>query len=110
MNVAGLAAGHAGLKEDVLRELGEEAVAAVEIRMAIDGDHVRRVVVGDAHTVGHAVHRAVFDAADGRVVAADAGGAVADYRGWMLFRPSEVPGLPKSIRDNPGSYRSIVGR
>jgi hypothetical protein len=36
-----------------------------------------------------------------------AGGAVAEYNGWMLFRPNEVRGLPKSIRDNPGSYRSI---
>jgi hypothetical protein len=35
-----------------------------------------------------------------------AGGA-AEYRGWTLFRPNEVRGLPKSIRDNPGSYRSI---
>jgi hypothetical protein len=34
-------------------------------------------------------------------------GTLAEYRGWTLFRPNEVRGLPKSIRDNPGSYRSI---
>jgi hypothetical protein len=32
---------------------------------------------------------------------------VAEYRGWTLFRPDEVRGVPKSIRDNPGAYRAI---
>lgn len=32
---------------------------------------------------------------------------VAEYSGWSLFRPDEVRGVPKSIRDNPGAYRSI---
>ena len=33
----------------------------------------------------------------------------ADYRGWSLVRPTELHNLPKSIRDNPGSYaRSIA--
>lgn len=31
----------------------------------------------------------------------------AGYRGWSLFSPTEVKGVPKSIRDNPGIYRSI---
>lgn len=31
----------------------------------------------------------------------------AEYRGWAVFRPDEVKGLPKTIRDNPGVYRSI---
>jgi hypothetical protein len=33
--------------------------------------------------------------------------AVADYRGWSLLRPTELHNVPKSIRDNPGSYRSL---
>lgn len=32
---------------------------------------------------------------------------VAEYRGWTPFRPNEVRGVPKTIRDNPGIYRSI---
>jgi hypothetical protein len=31
----------------------------------------------------------------------------AHYSGMTLFRPNEVRGVPKSIRDNPGIYRSI---
>ena len=33
----------------------------------------------------------------------------AEYRGWSLNRVSEVPNVPKSVRDNPGSYRSVYG-
>lgn len=33
--------------------------------------------------------------------------ALAQYRGYTLFRPDEVRGNPKTIRDNPGIYRSI---
>jgi hypothetical protein len=29
------------------------------------------------------------------------------YRGWSFTSVSEVKDLPMSIRDNPGSYRSI---
>jgi len=29
------------------------------------------------------------------------------YRGWSFTSVSEVKNVPKSIRDNPGSYRSI---
>ena len=32
---------------------------------------------------------------------------VAEYKGWAVFRPDEVKGVPKTIRDNPGTYRSI---
>jgi len=32
---------------------------------------------------------------------------LADYRGWSLVRPAEVHNLPRSIRDNPGSYRAL---
>ena len=31
----------------------------------------------------------------------------AEYRGWYWSRTTEVRGVPKSIRDNPGIYRSI---
>jgi hypothetical protein len=31
----------------------------------------------------------------------------ADYRGLSLLRPTEVRNVPKSIRDNPGAYRSL---
>jgi hypothetical protein len=34
---------------------------------------------------------------------------VAEYRGWSLNRVSEVPRVPRSVRDNPGSYRSVYG-
>jgi hypothetical protein len=33
----------------------------------------------------------------------------AEYRGWSLNRVDEVPNVPKSVRDNPGSYRSVYG-
>jgi hypothetical protein len=37
---------------------------------------------------------------------------VAQYRGLTLTRTTEVKGVPKSVRDNPGSYRGayIGGR
>lgn len=31
----------------------------------------------------------------------------AEYRGWGLLPVDEVKNVPKSIRDNPGAYRSI---
>jgi hypothetical protein len=31
----------------------------------------------------------------------------ADYRGLSLLRPTEIKNVPKSIRDNPGAYRSL---
>ena len=34
---------------------------------------------------------------------------VAQYRGWSLNRVDEVRNVPKSVRDNPGSYRSVYG-
>jgi hypothetical protein len=33
----------------------------------------------------------------------------AEYRGWSLNRVNEVLNVPKSVRDNPGSYRSVYG-
>ena len=30
-----------------------------------------------------------------------------DYRGWSPSTYNELRNIPKSIRDNPGSYRSI---
>ncbi len=33
--------------------------------------------------------------------------SIAEYRGWSLSPTREVRGVPKSIRDNPGAYRSI---
>ena len=32
---------------------------------------------------------------------------VAEYRGWSLTPINEVKNVPKSVRDNPGSYRSV---
>ena len=33
------------------------------------------------------------------------GAAAADWRGWALSGPSEVKNVPRTVRDNPGSYR-----
>ena len=33
----------------------------------------------------------------------------AHYRGWSFSRINEQKVLPKSIRDNPGAYRSTYG-
>ena len=33
----------------------------------------------------------------------------AEYRGWALTSMSETKTVPKSIRDNPGSYRPVYG-
>jgi len=35
---------------------------------------------------------------------------LAEYRGWSLMSYQEQKGVPKSVRDNPGSYRSSYGR
>jgi len=35
--------------------------------------------------------------------------ALAEYRGWSLDRVNELLNVPKSVRDNPGSYRSVYG-
>jgi hypothetical protein len=32
---------------------------------------------------------------------------VAEYRGWSLDTVDEVKNVPRSVRDNPGSYRSV---
>lgn len=34
---------------------------------------------------------------------------IAEYRGWTLTRINENKVAPKSIRDNPGAYRSTYG-
>jgi hypothetical protein len=31
----------------------------------------------------------------------------AEYRGWSMDTMNEVKNVPRSIRDNPGAYRSI---
>lgn len=31
----------------------------------------------------------------------------ADRDGWMASRPAVVRNVPRSIRDNPGAYRSL---
>jgi hypothetical protein len=33
--------------------------------------------------------------------------AVAQYRGWSMDSMNQVKNVPKSVRDNPGSYRSV---
>ena len=35
--------------------------------------------------------------------------SMADYSGWSLSRINEVKNVPKSVRDNPGVYRSVYG-
>jgi len=32
---------------------------------------------------------------------------VAQYQGWSLANVNEVKNVPRSVRDNPGSYRSV---
>jgi len=32
---------------------------------------------------------------------------IAQYRGWSLASVNEVKNVPRSVRDNPGSYRSV---
>jgi hypothetical protein len=32
---------------------------------------------------------------------------IAEYRGWSLATVNEVKNVPRSVRDNPGSYRSV---
>jgi hypothetical protein len=34
---------------------------------------------------------------------------LAEYRGWSLLPVNEVKNVPKSVRDNPGVYRSHYG-
>jgi hypothetical protein len=34
----------------------------------------------------------------------------ADYRGWSPSSYNELKNVPKSIRDNPGAYRSMYQR
>lgn len=31
---------------------------------------------------------------------------VAEYRGWSLLGVNEVKDVPRTVRDNPGAYRS----
>ncbi|MEP6592318.1 MAG: hypothetical protein ABJC51_01430 [Acidobacteriota bacterium] len=35
--------------------------------------------------------------------------ATAQYRGWRLTPVAEGRAVPKSVRDNPGSYRPAYG-
>ena len=35
------------------------------------------------------------------------GAVLADTRGWLGTRPARVDNVPRSIRDNPGAYRSL---
>ena len=32
---------------------------------------------------------------------------MAQYRGWSMDSMNEVKNVPRSIRDNPGAYRSV---
>lgn len=32
---------------------------------------------------------------------------IAQYQGWSLARVNEIKNVPRSVRDNPGSYRSV---
>jgi hypothetical protein len=33
--------------------------------------------------------------------------SVAEYGGWSLATVNELKNVPRSVRDNPGSYRSV---
>jgi hypothetical protein len=33
--------------------------------------------------------------------------SMADMRGWLISRPDRLQNVPRSIRDNPGAWRSI---
>ena len=33
--------------------------------------------------------------------------SIAQCQGWSLARVNEVKNIPRSVRDNPGSYRSV---
>jgi hypothetical protein len=35
--------------------------------------------------------------------------SMAEWRGWSLNRINEVKNVPKTVRDNPGAYRSHYG-
>ena len=35
------------------------------------------------------------------------GAGYAQHSGWSLDRVNQLKNVPKSVRDNPGSYRSI---
>lgn len=37
------------------------------------------------------------------------GVAWADLRGWTPIRPGEARVAPRSVRENPGAYRSVYG-
>jgi len=37
------------------------------------------------------------------------GVTMAEYRGWGLSRVDQVKNVPKTVRDNPGTYRSHYG-
>ena len=37
------------------------------------------------------------------------GTGFAQYHGWSLDKISQLKIVPKSVRDNPGSYRSVYG-
>ena len=33
--------------------------------------------------------------------------SMADVRGWVIAKPDRLQNVPRSIRDNPGAWRSI---
>lgn len=35
--------------------------------------------------------------------------ATAEYRGWSFLRVNELKNVPKTVRDNPGAFRSHYG-
>jgi hypothetical protein len=37
------------------------------------------------------------------------GAGFAQYQGWSLDSINQLKNVPKSVRDNPGSYRSVYG-
>ncbi len=37
------------------------------------------------------------------------GVGMAEYRGWGLSRMNQLKDVPKTVRDNPGAYRSHYG-
>jgi hypothetical protein len=35
------------------------------------------------------------------------GSGYAEYSGWSFSRVNQVKNVPRSVRDNPGAYRSV---
>ena len=37
------------------------------------------------------------------------GATIAEFRGWTMTSVNQLKDVPKTVRDNPGAYRSTYG-